>query len=373
MFAQDSQCASFYTQVGSSAVDVSLVTVQGVVSFLSTIASVLIILSYVAFQQLRTTSRFLIVHLAVANFMVTMPNFMSVFMNFRERFKLPVEHLNITNTSHIINFTSLSLACSENGLLNHTSHVYCQVCVFQAFVNIFGVISSIFWTVCVCIHFFILVMYRNPKRASRIAYVYYVIAWLVPLGISLWLLFHNWLGFEPTYSTVNCAIRTQCVPHHHPYHYNTGVDEKNWNRTIGALFGLKIWQALALLIIPFLYIAIKLKNKKRKAKYSLYSSSTLIAPIKDVERKIMLVPFIFMLMCSASFVCDMYFFIKHGGLKGSESNSVAIILVHLLIILSSKCSDCRECFMAIKRFLYSLYWLYSRIWDTKFTRRNITK
>ena len=46
----------------------------------------------------------------------------------------------------------------------------------------------------------------------------------------------------------------------------------------------------------------------------------------------MLVPFIFMLMCSASFVCDMYFFIKHGGLKGSESNSVAIILVHLLIV-----------------------------------------
>ena len=123
-------------------------------------------------------------------------------------------------------------------------------------------ISSIFWTVCVCIHFFILVVYRNPKRASRIAYVYYVIAWLVPLGISLWLLFHNWLGFEPSYSTVNCVIRTQCVPHHHPYHYNTRITDGSWNRTIGALFGLKIWQALALLIIPGLYLAIKIKNKK---------------------------------------------------------------------------------------------------------------
>ena len=263
MLVQDSQCASFYTQVESPAVDVSLVTVQGMVCFLSTIASVLIIISYVAFKQLRTTSRFLIVHLAVANLMVTMPNFLSVFMDFRERFKLPIEHLNVTNSSQInaINFTA-SLPCSHNDLLDQKSHVYCQVCVFQAFVSIFGVISSIFWTVCVCIHFFILVMYRNPKRASHIAYVYYVIAWFVPLGISLWLLFHNWLGFEPTYSTVNCAIITECVPHHHPYHYNTSIDRRNWNRTIGAVFGVKIWQALALLIIPCLYFAMKLKNRK---------------------------------------------------------------------------------------------------------------
>ena len=231
------------------------------------LSSVLIMFSYVAFKPLRTKSRLLIVHLAVANFMVTIPNLLSVFMNFKERFQLPVEHVNktVTNSTDvvIINITSESLACSGNDLLDHESHVYCQVCVFQAFVNIFGVISSIYWTVCVCIHFFILVVYQNLKRASHAAYVYYVVAWLVPLGISLWLLFHNWLGFEPTYSTVNCAIRTQCVPNHHPYQYKGSDDYKNWNRTIGALFGLKIWQAIALLIIPCLYIIAKLKNRKR--------------------------------------------------------------------------------------------------------------
>jgi len=266
MSVEDSQCASFYAQVGSEAVETSLTVIQGVVCFLSTIASVLIVISFVAFRKLRTKSRLLIVHLAVANFMVTVPNFSSVFMNFKERFQLPVGSINETmsNSSvNIVNITSQSLACSENKLLDRESHVYCQVCVYQAFVSIFGVISSIFWTVCVCIHFFVLVVYRNPKRASRIAYVYYVIAWLVPLGISLWLLFHNWLGFEPTYSTVNCAIRTQCVPSHHPYDYNTRIDARNWNRVIGALFGLKIWQALALLIIPCLYIFSKLKNRKR--------------------------------------------------------------------------------------------------------------
>ena len=262
MSVQDSQCAAFYTQVGTNAVDTSLAVVQGVVCFFSTIASILIVLSYVAFKSLRTTTRFLIVHLAVADFLVTIPNFLAVFMNFKERFELPVENGTMTENS-TVNVTSQSLACSENDLLDHESRDYCHVCVSQAFVSVFGVISSIFWTVCVCIHFFVLVMYRNPKRASRIAYVYYVIAWLAPLGISLWLLFHNWLGFEPTYSTVSCSIRTHCVPHHHPYQYKNNDNYRNWNRIIGALFGVKIWQALALLIIPCLYIAMKVENRKR--------------------------------------------------------------------------------------------------------------
>jgi len=263
---EDSQCAAFYTEVGSHAVDVALTVVQGVVSFFSIVGSVLIILSYAAFKSLRTTSRLLIVHLAIANFMVTIPNFLSVFIDYKSKFKLPVATANSTENSTIINVTNIttdSVACSEKHLLDHDSHVYCQVCVYQAFVSIIGTLASIFLTVCVCIHFFILIYYQNIRRASQIAYVYYVLAWIVPLGISMWLLFDNWLGFEPTYSTLNCAIRTECVPHHHPYHYNDSLKKSNWNRTIGAVFGIKVWQALAVLIIPCLFIATKLKKKKR--------------------------------------------------------------------------------------------------------------
>ena len=118
------------------------------------------------------------------------------------------------------------------------------------------------WTVCVCIYFFILVSYRSTKLASRAAYVYYIVAWLAPLGICLWLLFQNRLGFEPTYSTVNCGIKADCVPHHHPYHYQDSYGKNNWNRIIGILFGIKIWQVLVFLIIPCLFVAIQCKNRK---------------------------------------------------------------------------------------------------------------
>ena len=160
-------------------------------------------------------------------------------------------------------FNALSPRLSQKSIIcGSTSHfsnssvkTYCNLCVYLEFISNIGSLSTMFWTVCVCIHFFILVSYRNIKLASRLTYAYYVITWLIPLGISLWLLFYNWFGFEPTYSTVNCGIRIDCAPHHHLF----GKDK--WNRLIGYLFGFKIWQVLVFLIIPCLFVAIQCKKK----------------------------------------------------------------------------------------------------------------
>ena len=154
--------------------------------------------------------------------------------------------------------------CSINTqFFDNRASTYCNLCVYLEFISYIGSLSTMLWAVCVCFHFFILVSYRSTKLASRLTYAYYVIAWLVPLGISLWLLFHNWFGFEPTYSTVNCGIKTGCVPHHHPYHYDQNrYGKHNWNQLIGLLFGFKIWQVLVFLIIPCLFVAIRCKNRK---------------------------------------------------------------------------------------------------------------
>ena len=251
MLVRDSQCASYVTGFGSQSVETALFIVQGTVTFMSVVGSVLLILSHVLLKPLHTKSRILITHLAVANFLQAFPNFLAVFMDFRTRFKL-------NNTGNIT-----EAACSETSqVLDHNANVYCNLCVYQGFTSLIGAVATIFWTVCVCIHYFILVSYQNTKLASQVAYIYYVIAWLAPLGICLWLLFHNWLGFEPTYSTVNCGIRTDCIPHHHPYHYKSDHDHTdNWNRAIGLIFGLKIWQILAFLTIPCLFVAMRCKNK----------------------------------------------------------------------------------------------------------------
>ena len=223
MMIEDSQCAAYVTEFGSQSVNTALRVVQGVISLLSIIGRVLLILSYVLLRPLQTKSRLLITNLAVANSLNALPNFLAVFMNFSTRFKVPAvantithDHTHATTLFNIIE----ALSCSGNvQFFDSTASIYCHLCVSLGFVSVVGFLSSIFWTFWVCIHFFILVCYRNTKLASRAAHTYYVVAWIVPLGICLWLLFHNWLGFRPTYSTVNCDIKSICVPHHHPYHY----------------------------------------------------------------------------------------------------------------------------------------------------------
>ena len=273
MLVEGSQCAAYVTEFGSQSVNIALYVVQGVTSFLSIIGSVLLILSYVMLKPLRTKSRLLIAHLAAANFLNAFPSFLAVFMNFSAKFVVPSVAVNFVNQSNITELGQ-ELSCSGSvQSFDHSASTYCNLCVYLGLVNLIGFIANIFWTVCVCIHFFILVSYRNTRLASRVAYAYYAVAWLAPLGISLWLLFHNWVGFNPAYSTVNCGVRAYCVPHHHPYNYqNTSYANNNWNRSIGVLFGIKIWQASVFIIIPCLFIAMQCRNRKQVSYIILHAS-----------------------------------------------------------------------------------------------------
>ena len=271
MSVEDSQCATYVTEFQSNYVNIALSAVQGIVSFISVVGSVLLILSYIVLARIRTKSRLLIAHLAAANFLQAFPNFIAVFMNFSKKFKIGTAASNghVSNGTIFINISDITkgLTCSgDEQLFDHTIHNYCGLCVYLQFFSMLGVLATIIWTVCVCTHYFILVCYLDTQLASRVATIYYMIAWPVPLGICLWLLFHNWLGFEPTYSTVNCGIRTSCVPNHHPYHYQQSYNADNWNRIIGVVFGLKIWQLKGFLVIPCLFVAIQCKNRKNVRK-----------------------------------------------------------------------------------------------------------
>ena len=265
MSVEDGQCASHITGFDSKAVEVALAFVQGIVTVLSILGSLLLIFSHVMVHPLRRSkSRVLITHLAAASVLQALPNFVAIFMDFRTRFRIDTNTDNATNHT-TSNATDLIVCTGASQVLDKSARVYCYFCVYQGFISLIGTLSTVFWTVCICIHYFILVSCQSKKVASHMIYAYYVIAWLVPLGICLWLLFHNWLGFKPTYSTMNCGIRTDCIPRHHPYRYSrndTFYDADNWNRLIGVVFGLKIWQVLAFLTVPCLFVAIQCKKRK---------------------------------------------------------------------------------------------------------------
>jgi len=61
--------------------------------------------------------------------------------------------------------------------------------------------------------------------------------------------------------------------------------------------------------------------------YSIIGSA---APVRNVERKILLIPLIFILACVASFVSDAYFYYHHNTSR--KMNSGAITVVHFLTV-----------------------------------------
>ena len=138
MLVEDGQCAANITGFGSQPVNIALSVVQGIISFLSIIGSVLLILTYVLFRPLRTKSRLLVTHLAVANFLNAFPSFLAVFMDFRTRFRVS----NINNDDR----------CSETThFVDSSASVYCNLCIYLEFISVIGTLSTIFWTVCVCV------------------------------------------------------------------------------------------------------------------------------------------------------------------------------------------------------------------------------
>ena len=152
MLVEDSQCATRITEFQSHSMETALSVVQGIVTILSIIGSVLLILSYVLLRPLRTKSRLLITHLAAANFLQAFPNFLAVFMNFRTRFKLDIPVTQDVSLFLDVNVTNVTevLACNgESKLLNHSASVYCNLCVYQGFISLIGAVATMY--VCVSI------------------------------------------------------------------------------------------------------------------------------------------------------------------------------------------------------------------------------
>ena len=72
---------------------------------------------------------------------------------------------------------------------------------------------------------------------------------------------------------------------------------------------------------------VNIKNKK----YSI--NIRLLAPVRNMEKKILMIPMIFMLISAICFGSDLYFFINHEkNLEDLQRNDGGIIFVHFLIV-----------------------------------------
>lgn len=199
--------------------DTPLRIVVGIFCALSIIGSLLIIFSYVCFKKRRTKAREILVHISIMDLGVALANIIGLSVYFDKyffiyRFNIP-EYID-------------------------------NLCKAQAFFAGYFTIGSVFWTVSLMTYLYFRIIHSRTKHALYFLRFCYVFCYGFPLVISLWLVLTDRLGYSPYDSAGWCTLITRDPLKHGE------VD------IFVALFGNELWIYLAIILIPILYISVRL-------------------------------------------------------------------------------------------------------------------
>ncbi|XP_053500175.1 G-protein coupled receptor 157 [Ictalurus furcatus] len=210
---------------------------------LSALGSVLVVSTYAKWPDLRTTPRQLLVFLSVADFLSAVSYSYGVYKVFN------------ANTWD---------------------------CVTQGAISTFSNTSSFFWTVAIAVYLYIFIVQSSQRQADSLVLYFHLISWGVPLAITVAAVSMQKIGYDASEVSVGwCWISIE------------EDDHVLWMLLTG-----KIWELLAYVILPLLYILIKRHIHKAHAALSEYrpilACNRLSHSIPAMaDRKLTLIPIIF--------------------------------------------------------------------------------
>lgn len=169
---------------------------------LSLAGSSLIILTYIAWSDLRTTPRRLLLFLSVTDLLSAVSYGYGVWSVFRS---------------------------DSPG------------CIAQGAVSTFANSSSFFWTVAIAIYLYVFIVRSSQRVADSLVLFFHLVSWGVPLVITISALALSKIGYDASEVSVGwCWVR---------------IDASN--RVLWMLLTGKIWEFMAYLMLPVIYILIK--------------------------------------------------------------------------------------------------------------------
>lgn len=158
--------------------------VVGTVCVLSIGGASLIIVTFVAFKDLRTLARQQLVNLSVADILVAGSHL------------LGLAALRVENypTTYTVSDNSVWLDVPYG---NETEPG--KLCIAQAVITMCGTIASFLWSLALGFFMLSIIVFRRPDIARFLLFFYYPVCWLVPLSLSLLfaLLHPTPLGYAP--------------------------------------------------------------------------------------------------------------------------------------------------------------------------------
>lgn len=169
---------------------------------LSFLGSSLIVLTYIIWSDLRTTPRKLLVWLSVSDW-----------------------------------FSAVSYAYGVWKVF----HADSLDCVVQGAISTFANTSSFFWTVAIAVYLYVFIVKSNKRAADSLVLYFHLISWGVPLAITVAALCLNKIGYDASEVSVGwCWVKIQAPDH-----------------VLWMLLTGKIWEFLAYVTLPVLYVLIK--------------------------------------------------------------------------------------------------------------------
>ncbi|KAL4658495.1 putative G-protein coupled receptor 157 [Arapaima gigas] len=155
-------------------------------------------------------------------------------------------------------------------------------CVLQGALSTLANTSSFFWTVAIAVYLYIFIVRSDQRLADSLVSWFHLVSWGVPLGITVAALCLHKIGYDASEVSVGWCWVSLEAPDHVLWMLLTG----------------KIWEFLAYLTLPVLYILIRKHIRRAHAALSEYRpilSSSQVAHTQSsmADRKMTLIPIIF--------------------------------------------------------------------------------
>lgn len=189
-------------------------------STVSCLGSLLIILVYCLFRDLRSSAQKIITFLAVAD-LISALGYIGGSVNF-------LVHFNRSSTPECTIFNS--------------------VCEAQASITSWSSLVSFSWTLTLAFYFYLVIIYSRRNFASKLMPLYHVIAWIAPLFIIVPLAALKKLGYSHYAASNWCFVRQS------PVHKFGQLGE-----ALIVLLAGKFWEILSYIITIYVYVHITTK------------------------------------------------------------------------------------------------------------------
>ncbi|XP_068098881.1 G-protein coupled receptor 157 [Hyperolius riggenbachi] len=200
-------------------------------------------------------------------------------------------------------------------------------CVAQGALSTFSNTSSFFWTMAVALYLYLTIVHSQQSLAEHMVYWFHLISWGVPLVITVAAVCLKKIGYDASYVSVGwCWIN---------------IDAED--RLMWMLLAGKLWEILAYLVLPFLYIQIKKHIGRAHRALSEYRPILSPAPVYQprtiADKKLVFIPIIFIFLriwstirfiltlCGSSAVHNGILVILHGIGNSFQGGANCIMFV----------------------------------------------